>query len=63
MLFKHLGIAASLALLLVAGYLGWRPWRVHGGRFVTEHVVLSGALAVVALLILAASLLLGSQDE
>jgi hypothetical protein len=50
--FKGLGLVASLGLLGLAGFLAHTPWRVHGGRFVTEYMLLAGAVAIVGLAIL-----------
>jgi hypothetical protein len=53
---KVTGFVVALALLLLAGFLAQSPWRVHGGRFVTEYLLLGGAVALVALVILTLSL-------
>jgi membrane protein DedA with SNARE-associated domain len=49
---RSLGFAASLGLLGLAGFLAHTPWRVHGGRFITEYMLLAGVIALVGLLIL-----------
>jgi hypothetical protein len=56
---KTLGLVVALALLALAGLLAYTPWRAHGGRFITEYLALAGAIAVVALVILALSLRFG----
>jgi hypothetical protein len=56
-MLKAVSIAVALALLVLAVFLGWTPWRAHGGRFITEYLALAGAVALVALVILAAGLL------
>jgi hypothetical protein len=53
---KGLGLALSLGLLGLAGFLAHTPWRVHGGRFVTEYLLLAGTVALVALVVLAITL-------
>lgn len=53
---KIAGFVVALALLLLAGFLAQSPWRVHGGRFVTEYLLLGGTVALVALVILIFSL-------
>ena len=54
--WKILGLAASLALLALAAFLAATPWRVHGGRFVTEYLLLAGTIGVAGLILLAVSL-------
>jgi hypothetical protein len=56
---KILGLAIALMLLALAGFLAHTPWRAHGGRFITEYLALAGAIAVIALIILAVSLRFG----
>jgi hypothetical protein len=56
---KILGLAIALTLLALAGFLAQTPWRAHGGRFITEYLALAGAIAVIALIILAVSLRFG----
>jgi hypothetical protein len=41
---KLLGLIGSAALFAVAAFVAHTPWRVHGGRFVTEYLALSGAI-------------------
>jgi hypothetical protein len=53
---KGLGLAVSLGLLGLAGFLAHTPWRAHGGRFVTEYLLLAGTVALVALVVLAITL-------
>ncbi len=59
MFLKAAGLVVSLALLALAGFLAYTPWRVHGGRFVTEYLLLAGPIAFVALIIFLVSLRLG----
>ena len=56
---KVAGLVISVGLLALAGFLAHTPWRVHGGRFITEYLALAGATALVALIILAVSLRFG----
>ena len=53
---KLLGLIGSAVLFAVAAFVGHTPWRVHGGRFVTEYLALSGAIAFVALVVLGITL-------
>lgn len=53
---KIIGLIVSAALFGLAAFLAQTPWRVHGGRFITEYLVLGGVVAVVALVVLAAVL-------
>jgi hypothetical protein len=53
---KVLGLVISVGLLALAAFLAHTPWRVHGGRFATEYLALGGAVALVALVILALSI-------
>jgi hypothetical protein len=53
---KILGLIVSAALFGLAAFLAQTPWRAHGGRFITEYLVLSGVVALVALVALAAVL-------
>lgn len=53
---KILGLLSSTGLLSLAAFLAWSPWRVHGGRFITEYFVVSGIVAVVGLIVLVAAL-------
>jgi hypothetical protein len=53
---KVFGFAASLGLLGLAGFLAHTPWRVHGGRFVTEYMLLAGTVGLLALAVLAVTL-------
>ena len=55
-IWKILGLAASLGLLGLAAFLAATPWRVHGGRFVTEYLLLAGTIGVAGLILLAVSL-------
>jgi hypothetical protein len=57
---KIIGVIAAVALLALSGFLAQTPWRVHGGRFITEYMLLAGLVALIGLAILAASLLLGT---
>jgi hypothetical protein len=49
---KALGLLAGFALLAGAAFVGSSPWRVHGGRFVTEYLIAAGAIGVVGAVIL-----------
>ena len=53
---KIFGLIISAALLALAAFLAHTPWRVHGGRFVTEYLLLGGVVAFVALVVLAITL-------
>lgn len=53
---KGMGFAVTLGLIGLAAFLAHTPWRVHGGRFVTEYLLLAGAVGVVALVVLAVTL-------
>ena len=53
--WKILGLAASLGLLALAAFLAASPWRVHGGRFITEYLLLAGTIGVAGLILLAVS--------
>jgi hypothetical protein len=55
-MFKMLGLIGAAALLALAAFLAHTPWRVHGGRFITEYLLLGGVVAIVGLVILAATL-------
>lgn len=59
---KIVGLVIAVALIALAGFLAHTPWRVHGGRFVTEYLMLAGAVGLVGLIVLAASLLLGGSN-
>ena len=50
---KILGLIVSAPLFGLAAFLAQTPWRVHGGRFITEYLVLSAVIALVALVVLA----------
>jgi hypothetical protein len=54
---KILGIAIAIALIAAAAFVAHTPWRVHGGRFVAEYMMLAGAIGFVALVILAVMLI------
>jgi len=54
-LLKWAGLLLAALLLLLAAFFAYEPWRVHGGRFVTEYLLLAGAIALVGLLIAAAT--------
>jgi hypothetical protein len=51
------GFLMAGALFGLAAFLAHTPWRVHGGRFVTEYMLLAGAVAIVALVVLLLTLL------
>ena len=53
--WKIAGLALSLALLALAAFLAASPWRVHGGRFITEYLLLAGTIGVAGLILLAVS--------
>lgn len=53
---KIIGLIVSVALFALAAFLGQTPWRVHGGRFVTEYMLVAGTVALVALIVLAITL-------
>ena len=53
---KIVGLVVSIALFALAAFLAQTPWRVHGGRFVSEYMILGGTIAVVALIVLAVTL-------
>jgi hypothetical protein len=56
---KWLGIAASVGLIGLAAFLAHTPWRVHGGRFVTEYMLLAAPCALIGAVILVLSLRAG----
>jgi hypothetical protein len=58
--WKILGLAISLGLIALAAFLATAPWRVHGGRFITEYLLLAGTIGLVSLIILAVSLRYGN---
>lgn len=53
---KGVGVVIALILIGLALFLGSTPWRVHGGRFVTEYLLLGGVFGVAGLIALALSL-------
>jgi hypothetical protein len=53
---KTIGIVVSLLLALAAAFVAHTPWRVHGGRFVTEYFLLAGVIFIIAAVIGALSL-------
>jgi hypothetical protein len=55
-ILKVVGFIASGVLVVLALFLAHTPWRVHGGRFITEYLALGGAVAIVALVVLAITL-------
>jgi hypothetical protein len=55
-MLKTVGIVISLAIVALAAFLAQTPWRAHGGRFVTEYLVLAGPIALVGLILLAVTL-------
>ncbi len=59
MVLKVIGIVAAVALLALAAFLAHTPWRVHGGRFVTEYLLLATPFAAVGLVVLVVSLRAG----
>ena len=50
-ILKIIGLLASAGLFALAAFLASTPWRVHGGRFAAEYLMLGGALGLVALLV------------
>jgi hypothetical protein len=46
------GLLAGIAIIGAAIFLGTSPWRVHGGRFVTEYMIAAGTVGAVGLLII-----------
>ena len=56
---KMLGYAVVVALAGLALFLANTPWRVHGGRFITEYLILAGAVGIIALIVLVVNLRLG----
>jgi hypothetical protein len=58
-IWKIVSVALAFGLIAFAAFLAWTPWRAHGGRFVTEYLLLASPVAVVALVILAVSLRFG----
>jgi hypothetical protein len=55
-IWKILGLVVSLGLIALAAFLATTPWRVHGGRFVTEYLLLAGTVGLVGLIVLVLSL-------
>ena len=55
-ILKGVGLAIALVLIGLALLLGSTPWRVHGGRFVTEYLLLGGVFGIAGLVALAVSL-------
>lgn len=53
---KTLGLAVAIGLIVLAGVLAHTPWRVHGGRFITEYMILAVPVALVGAAILAVTL-------
>jgi hypothetical protein len=58
---KWLGIAMSIGLIGLAAVLAHTPWRVHGGRFATEYLLLASPFAVVGVIVLVLSLRAGGS--
>jgi hypothetical protein len=50
------GLTVSVALYGAAIVFATTPWRVHGGRFVTEYLLLGGAVGLVGVGLTAATL-------
>lgn len=48
---KTIGLIVCALILLAAVFVAYSPWRVHGGRFVTEYMLLAGVIALVAIII------------
>jgi hypothetical protein len=55
-IWKILGLVVSFGLIALAGFLATTPWRVHGGRFITEYLLLAGTIGLVGLIVLAVTL-------
>ncbi len=55
-MLRLVGFAIAAGVFAVAVMFATTPWRVHGGRFVTEYLLLGGAVGVVGVLALAATL-------
>lgn len=53
---RTVGITIALALIGLAAFLAHTPWRVHGGRFVTEYMMLAGVIGIIGLIFLIWSL-------
>ncbi|MEA2836914.1 MAG: hypothetical protein QOD89_1464 [Bradyrhizobium sp.] len=58
--WKIVGLLAGFGLITLAAFLATTPWRVHGGRFVTEYLLLAGTIGLAGLIVLALSLRYGS---
>jgi hypothetical protein len=56
---KILCWAISIGLFGLAAFLAQTPWRVHGGRFITEYLMLAGGAGLIGLIILTVGLLIG----
>jgi hypothetical protein len=54
---KIAGFLIAIGLLALAAFLAHTPWRAHGGRFVTEYMLLAAPVAIVGLVVLALTLL------
>lgn len=51
-MLKAVGLLAGVAIVAGAIFIGSAPWRVHGGRFVTEYMVAASAVGAVGALVL-----------
>jgi hypothetical protein len=51
MIMRNLFVVLVLILFAAAAFLAWTPWRTHGGRFVTEYLLMGGAVAFVGVVI------------
>lgn len=41
-------ILIGFSILGAAIFIAWTPWRVHGGRFAAEYVLLSAVIALIS---------------
>jgi hypothetical protein len=55
-IWKIAGLLVSLGLVALAAFLATTPWRVHGGRFITEYLLLAGTIGLIGLIVLVVSL-------
>ena len=58
-MFKIIGLVVALLLLILAVMLATTPWRVHGGRFATEYLIVAVPVALIGFVILGISLYWG----
>jgi hypothetical protein len=55
-MLRFVGFAIAASAFAASVMFATTPWRVHGGRFVTEYLLLGGAVGLVGLVALAATL-------